>query len=105
MFENLIAFRNSLGLKQSEFADSIGYKRSTYAAYEKGEREPRSDFWVAISQKYGVSIDYLLGVADTPFPAKLDDFDEETKQRVIEFCNLSPDARNRILGLLGIFQK
>ena len=54
MFENLIAFRNSLGLKQSEFADSIGYKRSTYAAYEKGEREPRSDFWVAISSSRGL---------------------------------------------------
>ena len=105
MFVNLIAFRNSLGLKQNEFADSIGYKRSTYSAYEKGEREPKSDFWVAISKKYGVSIDYLMGIVETPFPAKFDEFDEDTKQRVLDFCNLSPEARNRILEILDLIQK
>lgn len=68
--KNLITFRKSMGLKQSEFADSIGYKRSTYAAYEKGAREPATAFWVAISKKYGVSIDYLMGVTDIPFHPK-----------------------------------
>lgn len=44
MFDNLVSFRKSIGLDQKEFAESIGYKRTTYSNYESGLREPGSDF-------------------------------------------------------------
>lgn len=102
MFQNLIAFRKSLGLNQKDFANAIGYKHKTYAAYETGNREPGSDLWITISKKYGVSVDYLLGVTDIPFPAKIDDFDEETRKAIAAFAKISPAAKNRILGLLTV---
>lgn len=43
MFDNLVSFRKSIGLGQKEFAESIGYKRTTYSNYESGLREPGSD--------------------------------------------------------------
>ena len=51
MYDNLIDLRKSLGLDQKEFAESVGYKRTTYANYESGVRAPSSDFWIAVSKK------------------------------------------------------
>lgn len=65
---NLVAFRKSLGMSQKDFAESIGVGQTTYNGYEKGAREPRSDFWIKVAMKYNVSIDYLLGYTDNPAP-------------------------------------
>ena len=61
MANNLKAFRESIGMTQKDFAESIGVAKTTYNNYEKGIRDPKSDFWIAVSRKYGVSINYLLG--------------------------------------------
>lgn len=71
MYENLKALRLSLGMNQEEFGKSIGVAKSTYNNYELGIREPKSDFWIAVARKYGVSIDYLMGfTSDSAAPAK-----------------------------------
>lgn len=57
-------FRSEIKLSQKEFAHSIGLNLSTYNNYETGAREPNSDFWIAISKKYNVSIDFLLGLTN-----------------------------------------
>ncbi len=62
----MIAFRKSLKMTQKAFAESIGVSRTTYNNYETGVREPKSDFWIAISNKYNVTVDYLMGVSDDP---------------------------------------
>lgn len=56
MYQNLKALRDSLNMTQEEFGKSIGLAKSTYNNYETGVREPKSDFWIAIAQKYNVSI-------------------------------------------------
>lgn len=66
MSRNLAAFRKSLGKSQKEFAAELGIPQTTYNGYEKGNREPRSDFWVTVATKYGVSVDYLMGYTDDP---------------------------------------
>ena len=53
-------------MTQKEFAASIGIPSTTYRGYEFGEREPKSDFWMAVAQKYGVTIDYLMGFSNDP---------------------------------------
>ena len=78
MFENLKALRKEHGPTQEAFAKSLGIPTNTYANYEKGVRQPDSDFWIAVAEKYNVSIDYLLGFTDDPqrskfaTPSKLD---------------------------------
>ena len=66
MYENLKALRESLNMTQKDFAASVGVKLTTYSGYETGVREPKSDFWIAVAQKYGVTIDYLMGYSDNP---------------------------------------
>ena len=70
MYENLKALRLSLGMNQEDFGRSIGVAKSTYNNYELGIREPKSDFWIAVARKYGVSIDYLMGFTSDSSPAK-----------------------------------
>ncbi len=66
MYAHLKELRESLGMTQEEFGNSIGVAKTTYNNYEKGEREPRSDFWISVAQKYHVTIDYLMGYSDDP---------------------------------------
>lgn len=66
MYIRLKELRDSLGLTQAEFGKSVGIAKSTYNNYETGIRDPKSDFWIAVAQKYGVTIDYLMGFSDDP---------------------------------------
>lgn len=66
MYTHLKELRESLEMTQEEFGKSIDIAKSTYNNYEKGIREPKSDFWVTVAQKYDVTIDYLMGYSDDP---------------------------------------
>lgn len=63
-------------LSQGNFAQSIGIKQTTYSAWETGRSEPPIDMICAISAKFMVTSDWLLGLdgqppqttADTPRP-------------------------------------
>lgn len=68
MYPRLKELRERLGLTQAEFGQSIGIAKSTYNNYETGIRAPKSDFWIAVAQKYNVTIDYLMGFSDDPSP-------------------------------------
>lgn len=105
MYQNLKALRDSLNMTQEEFGKSIGLAKSTYNNYETGVREPKSDFWIAIAQKYNVSIDYLMGLEDPqnenqPAPTNGDELAEDDK-RIIELLHqLTPENRERIVEII-----
>ena len=48
-------------MNKKEFSEYLNLKYTTYNNYETGAREPASDFLILISEKFGVSVDYLLG--------------------------------------------
>ena len=62
--EKLKEIREQTGLNKKDFASHIGIKYTTYNNYETGDREPSSDFLIMISQKFDVSIDYILGLQE-----------------------------------------
>jgi transcriptional regulator with XRE-family HTH domain len=105
MYQNLKALRDSLNMTQEEFGKSIGLAKSTYNNYETGVREPKSDFWIAIAQKYNVSIDYLMGLENPqneaqPAPTNGDGLSEEDK-RIIELLHqLTPENRERVFEII-----
>lgn len=70
MWKNLKALRESEGMKQGEFAAAFGIPQTTYSGYETGVRDPGSKFWIAVSDRYGVSTDYLLDQTDDPHGTK-----------------------------------
>lgn len=66
-YKNLKALREGLNMTQEEFARTLSIGKTTYNGYETGARDPKSDFWVSVAKKYGVTVDYLMGFSDTPY--------------------------------------
>ena len=67
-YENLKTFRESINKSQVVFAKEIGINSTTYNNYETGARAPGNALWEAIYDRYGVSIDYLMGKHCDPYP-------------------------------------
>lgn len=61
--------REERGLNMSQVARAVGLKYTTYISYEKGEREPNSEWLIKLAQFFDVSIDYLIGFSDIKKPA------------------------------------
>ena len=58
---NLVNLRKGKGLTQEQLANVIGVSRVTLARWETGEFQPSLDCLLALSEYFGVSIDFLVG--------------------------------------------
>lgn len=57
--------RTSRNLLQRDVARFLNCSQAVYSRYETGEREIPWEFLVKLSDFYGVSIEYIMGVNDT----------------------------------------
>ena len=65
MFKDvLIQLRLENKMTQAELANKIGVVKGTIANYESGLRKPDNDKLIALSEVFGVSVDYLLGLEE-----------------------------------------
>ena len=106
MYANLKALRESLAMTQRDFAASLNMAPNTYNNYENGMREPRSDFWIAVAQKYGVTIDYLMGFSNDPHQTAdtkqaPSDLSEEAINLAYHYDMLSPHGKGAIEAILN----
>ncbi|RZQ57915.1 helix-turn-helix domain-containing protein [Weissella paramesenteroides] len=58
--------RKAKGIQQQEAAKELNIPDSTYAGYERNEREPRIDMLIKLADYFDVSVDYLIGHEKTP---------------------------------------
>lgn len=56
--------RESRGWSQAELARRAGITKSAISTYELGIRTPSADVVCAFAKAFGVSADYLLGIAE-----------------------------------------
>lgn len=62
----IAALRRAAGWSQAELAKRLKISPSAVGMYEQGRREPAVQMLVALSELFGVSIDYLVtGQSDT----------------------------------------
>lgn len=61
--KKLATARKKRGISQKQAAAALGVSQALLSHYEKGIRECGLDFVVKVSQYYGVSCDYLLGLS------------------------------------------
>lgn len=61
--KRLAALRTARGWTQKELGERLGVSTSTIGMCESNRREPSNTLLVKIAQLFGVSTDYLLGVA------------------------------------------
>lgn len=55
-------------LTQEELAEKLGITRGTYAHYEINKRQPDYETLQKLADFFNVSVDYLLGRTDDPYP-------------------------------------
>ena len=67
--EHIRELRIQRGLTQVDLANRLGVSKSVVSSYENGVHLPPYDILIRLSALFGVSCDYLLGVADTPYIA------------------------------------
>ena len=58
--------REDRDLKQRQLAEFLNCSQQVYSNYELGQRDIPTDVLIRLSEFYGVSVDYLLGLTNNP---------------------------------------
>ena len=66
MYQRIRDLREDRDLKQRQIADYLNCSQQVYSNYELGQRDIPTDILIKLSEFYGVSIDYLLGLTSNP---------------------------------------
>ena len=78
--EHLMALRKQRGWSQEELGNQIGVTRQTVSKWEMGQSTPELEKLVELSRLFGMSIDQLVGLAETGEQDGL----WETQQRTLD---------------------
>ena len=99
--KNLEFLRKKAGLNQAQMADSIGFKRTTWAGYESNKSLPKVEDLMTISEYFGISESELLhiDISDVGFSPYLSARKKQQISRVLS-RDLSRDM-TRIRGDTG----
>ena len=66
MFPRIKDLREDRDLKQWQLAEYLNCSQQVYSNYELGQRDVPTYVLIKLSQLYGVSVDYLLGITSNP---------------------------------------
>ena len=62
--EELYNLRKEKGLSQDDLAKAVGLTHTAIGLWEQGKRVPNLDSVIALSNFFGVSLDYIAGLED-----------------------------------------
>lgn len=115
MKERIKELRTHLGLTQQKFADKLGLKRQTIAAYEIGNIEPSDSTLLLICKEFNISEDWLRTgqgemIEDTDLTygaicAQISVTDEKAKKAIIDYWNLTPQDKELVWKFMERFFK
>jgi len=66
MYQRIRDLREDHDLKQRQVAEQLNCSQQVYSNYELGQRDIPTDVLIRLSEFYGVSVDYLLGLTNNP---------------------------------------
>lgn len=106
--ETLKHLRIHKGLYLKEVAPVLGVSASTLSNYEHGVYSPNLDTLKLLAEYYGVSVDYLLGRTDCPFPISSVDqviCGETTLGQILDLVeNLSEPGRQHLAHMVKLLE-
>lgn len=68
--ERLSELRKDRGMSQQELADKLSLTKFTISSYEREKTMPSDEIKIELAKIFNISLDYLLGLIDEPFPYK-----------------------------------
>lgn len=66
VYPRIRELRETRGYSQREMADLLQMLQPQYFRYEQGQRDIPTQLLIRLSQIYGVSVDYILGLTENP---------------------------------------
>ena len=66
LFKNIRSLREDRDITQKQMAQILHCSQQVYSNYELGQRDVPTDVLIKLSEFYGVSTDYILGLTDNP---------------------------------------
>lgn len=92
--ERIMYLREARGLSQKALSDELAklgliVRRETITQWENGTRDLKTEYLAKLSEFFGVSADWLLGLTDAP----------ERTPAAVDELGLSPDAVSYLRGL------
>lgn len=95
--------REQRGIKQGQFADSMGISRQSMSNYESGKHSPDIDIIVKMADFFQCSTDYLLGLTEHPNPEQAKNYGEDISRLSQALLTLPCPLREQWLDLfIGI---
>ncbi len=92
--ERLLDLRKDFDLSQDELGKILNINKHSISAYEREKNEPPDEIKIRLAEFFNVSVDYLLGITDTPTPNSMKNcirlplnFPEEEKKSVQNYIN------------------
>lgn len=97
--------REEHGLSQIELGNRLGVTQQSVFAWEHGKTAPQIQTAIQLSQLYGVSLDYLMGLSDTPKAEELAITDDELRASTFNRIRSLPEpVLARVLDLIDAIQ-
>lgn len=75
------------GYSQSALAKNAGISQPKISYYESGQHMPPIDFCVQLAQFYGISLDELVGLSDSPTTTRINNLPIPPNNKAISFAN------------------
>lgn len=66
MYKRIRDMREDSDKTQAQIAEILGIKQQQYSRYENGTDEIPLHYIIVLARYYNVSLDYLVGLIDTP---------------------------------------
>ena len=94
--DRLADLRKDAGLDQVELAEKLGLTYHTISSYEREKSTPDDDMKVKIAELFNVSLDFLLGLIDSPLSYERDvnciylpdNMPEEGRKEIADYIEL-----------------
>lgn len=90
--------RTERGENQEAIANYLGLTRSSYSAYERGVAIPPYNKILMLAERFGVTVEYLMGHSNNP--TKKEDEDREFPDIMRQLSELSDELMNESVGVL-----
>lgn len=88
--ERLLSVRKKKKISQDELAKKLGVHAPVIGRYERNEVKPSIEMAANLANALGVSLDYLVGVADL-------ELDKSVVEKIVAIQQLSENDKNHIL--------
>lgn len=98
--QRIVTIRKQHNLTQEKVGELVNLSQRSVANWESGTRSPSIPTLIELSEKFNVSVDYLLGISDVPEKAKKQpDVPEKAKKQPVDQDKLLAKVISRLLIL------